>query len=142
MPVMDPRRLSAVAACAAAAGPLLLTGGPAGAAPLDFAPDQKLEAECTVIKTVTLVPVSGDGAFTPYLVSNGQTLVPTSFQVTSGEGLKARHLVDDKVTRPGGGQASSTTCLVTGSALDEAGNAVPFTATIVGKLTGRAVTAP
>lgn len=132
------RVLAAVASGAAVAS-VLLAGGPAGAAPLDFA-GQKLDAVCTDIKAVVLVPIAGDGAFTPYLVSNGQKLVPISFEVTSGTDLKARHLVDDKVSRTGGRLAGSTTCTVAGQAYDESGQSVPFTAVIVGQLTGRATT--
>lgn len=143
------RRLMVVCACAAAAGPLVLTGGPAGAAPLDFDPAGKIEARCFDVKDMEikgiegLVPAPGDGAFTPYFVNNGQVLVPTSFQLTSdAAGLKSRHLLGDKVTKPG--RAGSTTCYVLGWALDEAGNSVPFAATIVGNLVGkpRPVTAP
>ncbi len=125
-----------VAACSAAAGPLLLAGGQAVAAPLDFLPDQKLDAECTGIKTVALQPVGGSGAFTPYKVSNGQTLVPTSFQLTAGEGLKSRHLVGDTIAKTG--RVGSTTCFVSGQAVAADGSFVPFTATIVGDLVGKA----
>lgn len=116
--------------------PLLLTGGPAGAAPLDFAPGSKLTViECTGVKLAGLVAMPGDGPFTPYLASNGQLLVPTSFTLTSdSEGLKSRHLVGDSVTKPG--RPGSTTCYVSGLALDEKGDPVDFTATIVGNLVG------
>ena len=142
---MNFRRLVAVGASGAAVATVLLAAGPAGpagAAPLDFAPGQKLDAECTDIKVVGLEPVRGNGAFTPYRVSNGQVLHPTSFEVTEGVGLKARHLVPgtNKVSKPGNRQDSATTCTVWGQAYDQEGKLTSFTAVVVGKLTGKPTT--
>ena len=120
---------------------MLLAGGPAVAAPLTFPAGQKLEAQCVPDsrETWTLYPVPGEGAWTPYQVSNGQTLVPTSFTIDSGEGLKSRHIFpgSDSITKPGT-TPGSTTCHVNGMAYNDVGALVPFTATIVGNLVGKA----
>jgi hypothetical protein len=115
----------------------LVGGGSALAAPLDFTPGQTLEASCSdPIGTVTLAPLPGKGAFTPYLMSTGQTLVPTEFRLTSGgAGLKTRHLVPQGdelvVTRAGSPAASVIKCEVAGTIEGE-----PFTAVIVGGVVG------
>jgi hypothetical protein len=133
---MAVRRLTTIGCVAVLGGVLGI--GPATAAPLDFAPGQKLEADCSdPLKAVTLTPLPGNGAFTPYQVSNGQLLVPTEFRVTSGatDLLKTRHLVPD----PDGelvaskGTAGMTKCVFSSSI-----QGVAFSATIYGNLVGRA----
>jgi|SRR3712207_3104237 len=132
---MSVRRVTGIG-CAVAIG-TLMGAGPVAAAPLDFAPGQKLEAECSYpLRSVTLTPLPGNGAFTPYQLSNGQLLVPTEFRVTSGanELLKARHLVpegDDLVVAKG--TTGPTKCSSTSSI-----NGVTFEAVISGTVVGQA----
>jgi hypothetical protein len=136
------RRVVVGAACVAAASPLVLTGGPAGAAPLEFAKDQKLDAVCFTLGVEVkelggLIPVPGNGFWTPYKAGNGQVFVPRSFTLTSAAaGLKSRHLNGVLETVSKAGPPGSTTCHVSGPALGIDGTAVPFTATIVGNLVG------
>jgi hypothetical protein len=137
------RRVVVGAACVAAASPLVLTGGPAGAAPIDFRPGERFEAICTTAKAVTLEPVPGNGLWTPYKVSNGQMFVPTSFTLTSDmAGLKSRHLTPAVQTVSKAGPPGSTTCEVWGTALGTDGQPVDFTATMVGNLVGKASPTP
>jgi hypothetical protein len=95
------------------------SGGPASAAPLDFAPGQKYDAVCGGDTVTTAQPVLGDGAFTPYWIDGKDAralLVPTSLTLTGDAGLKARHLVPGVTLKKPGSQptAGAVTCVITG----------------------------
>ncbi len=131
---MSVRRSWLAAACALAAGTVV--GAPALAAPLDFAPGQKFEASCSdPIRTTTLTPLPGDGAFTPYRLGTGQLLVPTEFRLTSADpGLKARHLLvegDDLVASRSGASSAVVKCEISGTIGSDS-----FTAVITGSVVG------
>jgi hypothetical protein len=112
------RRLVLTASLAlASAATVASTGAAASAAPVDFTPGQKYDAICDGT-LVSVEPVNGAGAWTPYWVNGKerQLLVPTSLTLTGDAGLKARHLLPGTtLTKPGTAPtAGETTCVITG----------------------------